>query len=259
MIKRAALVTALALLSAPAFAASLYLAPQTQTTAGSFTVYLGARELVNASGFDIEIVFDPDDIECTSIQFVRSALPGFSEFHRRIDNLNGSAEVVLLSAAGAGYTGTADSLLALTFMPNSGGTATIRILKSSESGYPLLIDRTLASIEAKVDTAEAIVAGWTPPLRITATKLHQNYPNPFNPKTTVVFDVAARSAVRLRIFDVNGRLIRTLVDGTVYENGRWVKEWDGTADAGVSVESGVYLCVFEAGGERMSTKLVLLR
>jgi flagellar hook assembly protein FlgD len=90
-------------------------------------------------------------------------------------------------------------------------------------------------------------------------KLYQNYPNPFNPVTTIRFDVSARSPVYLRIFDVNGRLVRVLIDGKEYEIGNWERQWDGKNDGGLLVQSGVYLCVYEACGQRMSSKLVILR
>ena len=223
------------------------------------TISLGARDLVNAIGLDVEIVFDEDIVRCTSVEFVASALPGFSEFYRQIDNDGGSLEVLLLKDAFSGYSGGADSFLVFTFEPVSSGTAKIRIVKSYQNGDPLLLDLALASVETAVDTAEVIVDLEPPPPVITVMKLHQNFPNPFNPATTIRFDVSARSAVQLRIFDVNGRLIRTLIDGAEYGNGRWERNGDGRNDGGRTVQSGIYICVFEAGGQRTSSKLVLLR
>jgi hypothetical protein len=259
MIRKAILVAAVAFCSTSAFSASFIFSPQSQTTSQACTINLGAGNFANAIGLDIEIVFDADIVRCTSVEFVTSALPGFSEFYRQIDNDGGSLEIVLLKHIFSGYSGGADSFLVLTFEPVSSGTAKISIVRSYQNGDPLLLDLALASIETAVDTAEVIVDLEPPPPVITVTKLHQNFPNPFNPATTVRFDVSARSAVRLKIFDVNGRLIRTLIDGAEYGNGRWDKEWDGRNDGGKTVQSGIYICVFEAGGQRMSSKLVLLR
>jgi len=260
MIKKAVIAGAALFCSASAFSASLVFSPQSQTVTQPCTIDLGALDFVNAIGLDIEIAFDEEIVRCTAVQFVANALPGFSELYRRIDNEEGFLEVVLLKQPTmGGYSGGADSFLVLTFEPVSSGTAKIRIVKSYQNGDPLLLDLALASIETAVDTAEVIVDLDPPPPVITVMKLHQNFPNPFNPATTVRFDVSARSAVRLKIFDVNGRLIRTLIDGAEYGNGRWDKEWDGRNDGGKTVQSGIYICVFEAGGQRMSSKLVLLR
>jgi hypothetical protein len=256
---RAVLLAAVLLCSVPALPASFVFSPQTQTVDRACTVVLGGADFVNAIGLDIAIVFDADRVRCDSVRFDPSRLPGFCEFYRRIDNEAGFIEVVLLKQILSGSTGSADSLLILSFEPLANGAATVRIVKTYRNGDPLLLDHTLASIEAAVDTAEVIVAVEPPPLTITETKLHQNYPNPFNPATTIRFDVASRSTVYLRIFDVNGKLIRTLIDGVEYGDGRWEKVWDGTNGGGSAVQSGVYLCVLEAGGRRTSAKMVLLR
>jgi hypothetical protein len=256
MIKRIILAAAVILFSAPAFPATLIFSPPTQTITRAFTVDLNARHLVDIKGLDIEIAFDKDIVRCTSIQFVASALPGFSAFYRRIDNNRGSLDVVLLKQAAGGLTGGVVSFLVLAFEPVSPGTAQIFIRESYLDGDPLLIDKSGGGIEATVDTAIVHVGTILP---ISAVKLYQNYPNPFNPVTTIRFDVSARSPVYLRIFDVDGRLVRVLIDGKEYEIGNWERQWDGKNDGGLLVQSGVYFCVYEADGQRMSSKLVILR
>jgi len=90
-------------------------------------------------------------------------------------------------------------------------------------------------------------------------QLYAGVPNPFNPQTTIAFDVPAPGGrVRLSIHDVSGRLVKTLVDGQSLPGHR-VIAWNGTDDAGHGVSSGIFICSLEAGGERMTQKLVLLR
>jgi len=260
MIRTAIIIGLVALCSTPASAASLILSPRSQTTQQTCTITLNARDLVNVKGLDIEVIFDKDVIACSSAQFIKSSLPGFSEFYRKIDNGAGFLEAVLLKQAAGGYTGGADSFLVLAFEPVSNGTARIYIRKSQWNENPLLIDDAGSSIDATVDTATVIVGDEEPPVPlITVTRLHQNYPNPFNPNTTLRFDVPAQSPVNLKIFDVNGRLIRVLIDGKEYGIGSWERKWDGKNDKGAPVQSGVYLCVYEACGRRTSAKLVILR
>ena len=88
--------------------------------------------------------------------------------------------------------------------------------------------------------------------------LYQNYPNPFNPTTVISFDVATRTNVSLRIFNILGQEIRTLVDAQL-SPGHDVITWDGKNNAGVSVNSGIYIYSLQAGDFRDSKKLALVK
>ncbi|UCH85834.1 MAG: T9SS type A sorting domain-containing protein [Candidatus Latescibacterota bacterium] len=89
--------------------------------------------------------------------------------------------------------------------------------------------------------------------------LYQNTPNPFNPSTTIRFDVpAAGGHVDLRIYDVSGRLVRTLVDGTV-PAGEQSVVWDGRDNRGAHVTAGVYFYRLLAPGFTETRKLVLVK
>ena len=72
-------------------------------------------------------------------------------------------------------------------------------------------------------------------------ELKQNYPNPFTAYTTLEYDVPSPQYVVLRVFNIKGQLVTTLVDE---EQGAGYKSiiWDGTNDNGDTVSSGVYFC-----------------
>jgi hypothetical protein len=89
-------------------------------------------------------------------------------------------------------------------------------------------------------------------------KLAQNYPNPFNPSTTIAYSIASASDVTLAIFDVRGKLVRTLVSGRKTPNNYRVT-WDGTDNRNVSVASGVYFYRLTTGEFAATKKMVLLR
>jgi hypothetical protein len=92
-----------------------------------------------------------------------------------------------------------------------------------------------------------------------AYSLAQNFPNPFNPSTRIQFALPAKGHVSLKIYDVAGRLVKTLQDG-VMDAGSHELTWDGSNNLGKNVASGVYFYKINAGDnyENMK-KMVLLR
>jgi hypothetical protein len=74
----------------------------------------------------------------------------------------------------------------------------------------------------------------------TEFQLLQNFPNPFNPATEIRFAVPRESKIQLKIFDILGRKVRTLVD-EIIPPGRYKSIWDSQDDNGMKVGSGVYL------------------
>jgi len=97
----------------------------------------------------------------------------------------------------------------------------------------------------------------TPP--VTKLALRQNFPNPFNPTTTVAFTVPADAGrVTLAVHNVNGRAVRTLVDGDLAA-GPHAIAWDGTDDGGRALASGVYFARLSGAGETRTTKMALLK
>jgi hypothetical protein len=89
--------------------------------------------------------------------------------------------------------------------------------------------------------------------------LRQNIPNPFNPTTVIQYDVPETGGqVTLLIYDVAGRLVRTLVDGQQAAGEKRVT-WIGDDDCGSRVASGVYFYRMTAPGFEMTKKMVLLK
>ncbi len=84
-------------------------------------------------------------------------------------------------------------------------------------------------------------------------------PNPFNPSTRLVLDLPAGVArARLEIFDLQGRRVRTLLDGPLAA-GRPQVAWDGRDEAGRALASGAFVARLDADGDVATTRLVLLR
>jgi hypothetical protein len=90
------------------------------------------------------------------------------------------------------------------------------------------------------------------------TALYQNYPNPLSPHTSIVFALPTRQDVELAVYDLGGRLVKTLVNAPV-EPGVHAIEWNGLTDKGTPAPSGVYFYKLRAGDMEHSRKLVVTR
>lgn len=90
-------------------------------------------------------------------------------------------------------------------------------------------------------------------------RLNQNFPNPFNPATTVVYSVPETGPVHLDVFDVRGRHVATLVNGTVAAGEHRVR-WNGRTGSGFPAASGVYLYrLSTSSGFQEAKRMVLLK
>ncbi len=87
--------------------------------------------------------------------------------------------------------------------------------------------------------------------------LKQNYPNPFNPTTTIAFALPEESKVSIKIYDISGSLVRTLVNDNRLA-GEYNVAWNGQNDNGMQVSSGVYIYRIEAGSFTQSRRMVRL-
>jgi hypothetical protein len=92
----------------------------------------------------------------------------------------------------------------------------------------------------------------------TTYALEQNYPNPFNASTVVRFSIPHDGRVRLEVFDVLGRKVRTLVDD-VKPLGLYAVDWDGTDNSGTPVSTGVYFYRIQTADYSKTRSMLLLK
>jgi hypothetical protein len=143
-------------------------------------------------------------------------------------------------------------IVALTYgtddlnVTTSGGTDT----------FPL---STIDRVEFALDgTVTGIGDAGREPNPIVSSHLFQNFPNPFNPQTQIAFDLPSAGLAEIRIYDVLGRLVRTLVDEK-RPAGYQILRWDGRDDDGRVVASGMYFYRLLAPGVDESRKMVVVR
>jgi endonuclease I len=89
--------------------------------------------------------------------------------------------------------------------------------------------------------------------------LRQNSPNPFTARTMIGFELPQRERVNLRVYDVSGRLVRTLESEAMLEAGVHSLEWNGRDDSGAPVEAGLYFYAMRAGSASVTRRMVLVR
>ncbi len=148
------------------------------------------------------------------------------------------------------YTAGQDLILAEETNIGEDWAACVTPFSASEAGATVCAD-TLSI----TDSGTGITENETPPVEVA---LYQNVPNPFNPTTTIRYDVLTRGDVSLRVYDVSGRLVKTLVNGP-QSAGRQSATWDGTDENGNRVGSGVYFYQLKTAGTVFTKKMVLLK
>jgi hypothetical protein len=90
-------------------------------------------------------------------------------------------------------------------------------------------------------------------INVQGFTLHQNYPNPFNPGTVINYTLPERSFVSLKVYDILGREIKTIVS-RIEEAGSYRINFDGS-----DLPSGVYIYSLETGGVKLSRKMLLMK
>jgi hypothetical protein len=89
-------------------------------------------------------------------------------------------------------------------------------------------------------------------------ELRQNYPNPFNSGTTISYSLPLSTELRVQIYSVQGRCVRTLIAGRE-PAGHHLVTWDGRDDTGMPASSGLYFCLLQSGDDRMVRRMLLVR
>ncbi|RKZ10531.1 hypothetical protein DRQ32_07045 [bacterium] len=134
-----------------------------------------------------------------------------------------------------------------------------------DPGFELGVQPMLAAMRGEVPSIAEVGVQVELPATIQldlemapATALGLPSPNPFNPRVTLSYMLAAPSVVDLKVYDVRGRLVDTLVSGS-RAAGPHAEVWDGVDQSGRPVASGVYFARFEAGPVVQTQRMVLVR
>jgi hypothetical protein len=106
--------------------------------------------------------------------------------------------------------------------------------------------------------AEPLIVGIPSETVLSVADIIGVVPNPFNPRTTITYSLRETGSVRLSIYDVQGRLIKTLVNDE-QEAGEHQAIWNGRDGNGVKAGSGVYFVKLISAGQSQTRKIVMLK
>ncbi|MBK8164810.1 MAG: hypothetical protein IPK64_02480 [bacterium] len=165
-------------------------------------------------------------------------------------SVTGVSYPVLMGAAAAGIGASYACTYDVFFVVGGDGLITFR-----RSGW----NEALTS--AAISAALADLVSGVPPLARDGFLLRPAYPNPFNPATSLSYrlDGEGTRRARLRILDLQGRLLRTLVDETQPAGADYTVLWDGRDDRGLTQASGSYLVDLAIDGVSQSRLATLVK
>jgi hypothetical protein len=213
----------------------------------------------------LQVEYDQkSDSGVVHVEVFAEGFVGFSDLHLRI----------ALTESNIAYSQKVYHQVLRDYLPNANGIAfTIAQGETFQHSEPFFIesswDATDCDIVAFVenDTERMIVQCAQTPVPAntpvvdempgenlpTGFQLSQNFPNPFNPETEIQYIIPRDESVTLRIYDITGALVTTLVSGR-QASGTYSMSWDAR-----DMASGVYFCRLEAGEYSETVKMVLLR
>jgi parallel beta-helix repeat protein len=165
----------------------------------------------------------------------------------------------LQASIGGAIENTFETSAAALSVPD-GHYLAVRLTNNTEWSHKLIMGGLMCYISSTGNgdpewPGEPTAVGETAPSPIS---LRQNYPNPFNPTTTIEFYVPERTEATVRVYDVRGRYLSTLISETVGP-GMHTVQWDGRDRRGAIVSSGVYFYRLTTPGHVKTRKMVLMK
>jgi len=232
---------------------------QMSLSLGSDRVLAGQTVSVNVSlanavslyGFDFVVSYDPQKFELVD------AVPAQNDL---LKTSGGETPLFIKYTDKAGEIRIANAVVNGSAVTGEGEivTLTFKVLREFEDNAQFEIAQGLVVDPEQL--ANPVVTLGTLNVETTPTEfaLLQNFPNPFNPETTLKYNLAEGANVSLRIYNIVGQVVRTLVSER-QAAGRYQVKWNGTDDRGAAVSSGIYFYELVAGKFRDANRLMLLK
>ena len=202
------------------------------------------------TGYGFQLAYDPDKFE-----FVEAA-PAEADL---LKAENGETPIFLTHSE-AGKVDVANALIDGGSVTGEGmvATLTFKVLREFEDEARFEIAEGVVFDTQQLTNPVVVLDALSVESTPTEFALIQNYPNPFNPETTIKYNLAEGAEVQLRIYNIVGQLVRTLV-AEQQPAGRYQVRWAGRDDRGMVVSSGIYFYQIAAGKFSDVKRLMLLK
>lgn len=171
----------------------------------------------------------------------------YASHDNRIYIVDGATGQVIHSGFAFGTGGNNDAAESLHIMNDVDGNGSFEILAGSRNG-----------MAAAISGGDVLTAVRGPRAKPDRFELWPNHPNPFNPHTSIGFHLPSAGWATLKIYNVLGQEVRTLLDGPSPAGVRQLV-WDGRDASGRAVSSGVYVYTLSFGGHHTARKMLLIK
>jgi uncharacterized repeat protein (TIGR01451 family) len=206
---------------------------------------------ITLNSFDVQV--GQDGILTYWVTGTEANCAGFNIFRSQIENENyAKLNESLIPALGDATSGANYSYLD---KPEQAGNYYYKLQAVSLDGAIVFYDPVFVALTSVEIKRYEIPENYS---------LSQNYPNPFNPETTIEFGLPKPGFVEISIYDINGKLVRTLVSENKRAGNHWIK-WDARDESGIGVSSGVYFYLMKVedtiggAGFSQTNKMILMK
>ncbi|MCH9008002.1 T9SS type A sorting domain-containing protein [candidate division KSB1 bacterium] len=186
---------------------------------------------------------------------------GFEQIRRPDDSLPTEIDLILAinnrPTGSVSHVSLVDQQAGTVYLDTTTASDTLSTTfaqSASLSFSVFFVDTTSSEVSPTVTTSIEIL--FPAP---TTFSLAQNFPNPFNPGTMIQYDLPEEARVTLKIYNMLGQEVKTLVDA-VQPAQRHSARWDGTDNSGLRVvAAGIYFYQIQAGSFSKTNKMILMR
>jgi hypothetical protein len=203
--------------------------------------------------FEMEFGYDPGALVYQSITWNTDVLSGLQVLDNQQEG------IVKVSAAGMGSLASGELTLGwIEFQMDeffNEYETSVTISRSRANERDVEIDGSVAVYT----NATLVVSDWGDGGVPMEFALKQNYPNPFNPSTLIRYQLPEETNVTVAIYDIMGRMVRTLIASESQLSGYRQVMWNATNDLGQPVSAGMYIYTIQAGEFRQTRKMVLMK
>jgi hypothetical protein len=240
-------------------------------TANTMQVKLYLENERGMAGASVPLSFASvgSDIVCERVDFSGSRVAHFKGLYPQIDNQNKRVLIGMIRALDEDISDVlapGEGLIATLHFSSTGAACapdlkmTAWPLSAGELNFDMVDEKGSSICRMKGETPIPFINGTSEPVEAQTApfEVKGNFPNPFNPETVIKFNLPQASPVTLKVYNILGQVVNTLVDEPLDAGSHSVR-WDGKNAQGRDVASGVYFYRVTAGGFESIEKMTLLR